>query len=246
MERRFEVDAALYPFESHWHTYAGAPLHYVDEGEGPCVVLLHGNPTWSFAYRDVIRELRPHCRLIAPDYPGFGLSGHPDGYGYSPAEHAHAVGELIDALALEHFFLVVQDWGGPIGMAVAAARPERVAGLVVANTWCWETTPSMWLFSKLLGGRLGRYWILEHNLFADALVRGALADGTEERVLRAYTDPFPDPASRIGTWQFPRAITRAQPWIRDSGLVTLIADNYAVERAPSRTGGPHQVVPRLV
>ena len=95
MERRFEVDPQLYPFESHWYTSGAAPLHYLDEGEGPAVLLLHGNPTWSFAYRDVIRELSGRCRAIAPDYPGFGLSSHPEGYGYSPAGHAAAVGELV-------------------------------------------------------------------------------------------------------------------------------------------------------
>lgn len=216
MERRFEVDPQLYPFESHWHTSGGAPLHYLDEGKGPAVLMLHGNPTWSFAYRNVIRELSGRCRAIAPDYPGFGLSGHPEGYGYSPAEHAAAVGELVDALALDRFVLVAQDWGGPIGMAIAAARPERVAGFVIGNTWCWGTTPSMWLFSKLLGGALGRYLILRHNLFADALVKGALAGDPEPdpRVLAAYTAPFPDAESRVGTWQLPRAITRERRWIR--------------------------------
>jgi haloalkane dehalogenase len=205
VERRFEIDEQIYPFESRWHRVGGAALHYLDEGEGPAVVMLHGNPTWSFLYRDVIRTLSGRCRAIAPDYPGFGFSESPEGYGYSPAEHAEAIGALVDALGLERFFLVVQDWGGPIGMAVAAERPERVAGFVIANTWCWGTmpaSPSMWLFSKLLGGAFGRYWILRHNLFADP------------RVLAAYTAPFPDPKSRMGTWTFPRAITRDRSWIR--------------------------------
>ncbi len=214
MERRFEIDSQLYPFESRWHAYRDTSLHYLDEGEGPVVLLLHGNPTWSFVYRNVIRELSSSCRLIAPDYPGFGFSGHPAGYGYSPAEHATAVGELVDALALDHFVLVVQDWGGPIGMAIAAARPERVAGFVIGNTWCWGTTPSMWLFSKLLGGAFGRYLILRHNLFADALMKGALVGDPDPRVLAAYSAPFPDADSRIGTWKLPRAITRERAWIR--------------------------------
>ena len=228
MERPFEIDPQLYPFESHWHDLDGSPLHYLDEGEGPAVVMLHGNPTWSFAYRNVVRELSGHCRTIVPDYPGFGFSAHPDGYGYSPAEHAQSISQLLDALGLERFFLVVQDWGGPIGMAIAADHPERIAGVVVGNSWCWGPTPSMWLFSKWIGGPVGRYLILRHNLFADSMVRSSLAAdakvgksaGTQTaaepdpRILEAYTAPFPDAASRLGTWVFPRAITRDRPWIR--------------------------------
>lgn len=214
VERRFDVDPELYPFESHWHPVGDSALHYLDEGDGPTVVLLHGNPTWSFSYRAVVRQLAQRCRCIVPDYPGFGLSGHPTGYAYSPAEHAAAIGGLLDALGLERVHLVVQDWGGPIGMAVATEQPDRIAGFVIANTWCWEPTPSMWLFSKLLGGAVGRYWILQHNLFADTLLRGSLAEATDRRVLDAYTAPFPDAASRIGTWRFPGAITRDQTWIR--------------------------------
>ena len=213
MERRFEIDPERYPFASHWLPYRGSELHYLDEGSGPVVVLLHGNPTWSFAYRDVVRALAGRCRCIVPDYPGFGLSGHPRDYAYGPADHADAVGTLLDALGLERFALVAQDWGGPVGVAVAVDRADRVDGLVIANSWCWEPTPSMWLFSKLLGGRFGRYWILQHNLFADAITRSTLPGETDEAVLAAYRAPFPDPASRIGTWRLPGAIARERRWL---------------------------------
>jgi haloalkane dehalogenase len=86
--RKFEVDRAEYPFADRWLEREGSALHYVDEGSGPAVLMLHGNPTWSFLYRKVIKQLGGACRSIAPDYPGFGLSDHPPGYGYTPQEHA--------------------------------------------------------------------------------------------------------------------------------------------------------------
>src|SRR2546430_8404245 len=85
----------LYPFESHYADIERARVHYVDEGSGPTLLLLHGNPTWSFLYRDLIQGLRDRFRCIAPDYPGFGLSHAPPDYGYTPAEHANVLEQLI-------------------------------------------------------------------------------------------------------------------------------------------------------
>src|SRR5262249_21132622 len=100
-------------------------MHYVDEGSGPPLLLCHGNPTWSFLYRQIIRELRGSHRCVAPDYLGFGLSDRPDGYGYTIAEHVTTVGELVDHLGLDDYVLVAQDWGGPIGTAVSVDRADR-------------------------------------------------------------------------------------------------------------------------
>lgn len=91
MERPFHVDAAEYPFADRWLPYRDGAVHYVDEGHGPTVLLLHGNPTWSYLYRNAIEELRGEFRLAAPDYPGFGMSRAPSGYGYAPREHSEAV-----------------------------------------------------------------------------------------------------------------------------------------------------------
>src|SRR5262245_36169480 len=105
-ERPFAVDAAEYPFADRWLEEDGTQLHYLDEGSGPPVVLLHGNPTWSFLYRKVVRALAGF-RCIAPDYPGFGFSRAPKDYGFTPPEHARWVRRLIDQLKLERFVLVV-------------------------------------------------------------------------------------------------------------------------------------------
>ena len=87
-ERPFEVSEDEYPFADHWLEFRDGHIHYVDEGEGPTVLLLHGNPTWSYLYRNVIKGIRGECRLIAPDYPDFGMSRAPVLYGFKPQEHS--------------------------------------------------------------------------------------------------------------------------------------------------------------
>jgi haloalkane dehalogenase len=114
---------------------AGARVHYVDEGSGPTLLLLHGNPTWSFLYREIIKELRGEFRCVAVDYPGFGSSVAPTGYGFTPAEHADVVADFLTQLDLSAVTLMVQDWGGPIGFAVATRHPDRFARFVIGNTW---------------------------------------------------------------------------------------------------------------
>ena len=212
-KRAFSVNSSEYPFESHWFERDGSFMHYLDEGEGLPVILLHGNPTWSFLYRKVIKQLEGVCRIVAPDYPGFGLSDHPPGYGYTPKEHAGWVGALIDHLALEHFVLVVQDWGGPIGLSIAVNRPSKVSGLVICNTWSWPADQALTqIFSAVFGGPIGRYLILQHNFFVRRIApfRGALKSS---EVFRAYIDPFPTPPSRMGTYVFPREIVKSAKWL---------------------------------
>jgi haloalkane dehalogenase len=108
MKRPFEVDSSEYPFKDHWMSYRDGYIHYIDEGQGPAVLLLHGNPTWSYLYRNVIKELYSDCRLIALDYPGFGMSKAPSSYGFTPKEQSEAVADFIRRLELKDFVLVVQ------------------------------------------------------------------------------------------------------------------------------------------
>lgn len=187
----------------------------LDEGGGRPVLLLHGNPTWSFLYRHVVGDLSRACRCVAPDFPGFGLSGAPEGYGFTPEEHAASVGRLVDALDLRGFVLVGQDWGGPIGLAVATERPDRVAGVVLCNTWCWR--PDLWLggFSLVMGGPIGRWLCLRRNFFARRMVPLGIhrPERRSPSVLEAYRAPFPTPESRLPTWVFPRAIRTSSDWL---------------------------------
>ncbi|MCF8030108.1 MAG: alpha/beta fold hydrolase [Desulfohalobiaceae bacterium] len=120
------------PFSPRWLPLGGAVLHYMDEGLGtPPILMLHGNPTWSFLYRGVVSRLRDSFRCIVPDLPGYGYSLPPPGYGFTPQEHAAWLRTLLRELGVEQFILAAQDWGGPIGLSLAVEHPERVKGLAL-------------------------------------------------------------------------------------------------------------------
>ena len=211
------VPDELYPFESHYADVAGSRVHYIDEGSGPPLLLLHGNPTWSFLYREIVKGLRDRYRCIAVDHPGFGLSSPAPGYGFTPAEHADVLEQLVLRLDLGDLTMMVQDWGGPIGFAVATRHPERFAAFVIANTWAWpKGDPGTQLFSRLLGGAIGRRLILNRNLFVERLLPAGVRRGTlPEAVMNAYRGPFPTPASRRPTAVFPREILASRPFLAD-------------------------------
>lgn len=225
-DRSFSVDSDAYPFRDHWFERGDTAMHYVDEGEGVPVLMLHGNPTWSYLYRNVIKQLRNRCRCLAVDYPGFGFSEHPEGYGYTPEEHAGWISDFVRERDLENVILVMHDWGGPIGLSVAVEQLQRIGGMVICNTWCWE--PDWWMgaFSTIVGGTLGRYMHSRHNAFVRFILPTGIAnkEGLSGELKRAYRGPFPTPESRKGTWVFPRAIRTSSSWVRDirDHLVVLL------------------------
>ncbi|WP_225446303.1 alpha/beta fold hydrolase [Paenibacillus rhizovicinus] len=191
MNRPFQVDPAEYPFNDHWLPYRDGHIHYLDEGRGPTVLLLHGNPTWSYLYRNVIKELRGEFRLIAPDYPGFGMSKAPSGYHFTPQEQSEAVQAIIRHLDLKDFILVVQDWGGPIGMDYAVQNRANLRGIVVMNTWAWPAKIlPMKMFSLAMGGWPIGYWLqTRRNFFAKVIVPHGIyqADKVTDSLRKAYT-----------------------------------------------------------
>jgi haloalkane dehalogenase len=209
----------------------------VDEGSGPPLLLLHGNPTWSFLYRDVIKGLRDRYRCIAPDHPGFGLSRAGAGFGYTPAEHAYVLERLIDRLDLREVTMMVQDWGGPIGLAVATRRPERFAAFVIGNTCAWpKSDPGTQLFARLLGGPIGGYLILRRNFFVEKIIPGNVKRRELPReVMEAYRGPFPTPESRRPVHVLPREILRSRDFLTETerGLERL-RDRPALILWPTR------------
>lgn len=224
-QRPFDVDANEYPFQSHWFERNGCSMHYVDEGQGIPVVMYHGNPTWSYLYRHVIKMLAPQYRCIAYDLPGFGFSEHPADYSYTPQEHAEWVEALLfEHLKLDKFILVVQDWGGPIGLSIATRHPEKVIGVVISSTFIGAPNATGKIFSAVMGSRLGQYLIYRHNLFAAKLVPMLTATKLSPAALKAYADPFPTSESRKGTAVFPIQIVAATQWLEEvkNRLPTLV------------------------
>jgi haloalkane dehalogenase len=227
----------LYPFESHYVDVAGSRVHYLDEGSGPPLLLLHGNPTWSFLYRNIIAGLRDRYRCLAVDYPGFGLSSAAPGYAFTPAEHANVLGLLVGQLDISDVTMMVQDWGGPIGFAVATRQPERFSAFVIGNTWAWpKTDPGTQLFSRLLGGPIGRRLIANRNFFVEKALPGGVRKGNlPEAVMNAYRGPFPTPASRRPTAVFPREILGSRPFLADiERRLPALADRPALLVWPTK------------
>ncbi|AGZ48920.1 haloalkane dehalogenase [Mycobacterium kansasii] len=208
----FTPDPQLYPFQSRWFDSSHGRMHYVDEGDGPPILLCHGNPTWSFLYRNVIVALRDRFRCIAPDYLGFGLSERPAAFGYRIGDHARVVGEFVDHLGLDGYLTMGQDWGGPIGMAVSVERADRVRGVVLGNTWFWPAdTLTMKMFSRVMSSPPLQYAIVQRNFFVERLIPA----GTEHRpgpaVMEHYRAVQASPADRPAVARMPKEILAAHP-----------------------------------
>ncbi len=211
-------DINLFPVESRWAEIEGCSVHYVDQGEGPTLLMLHGNPTWSFLYRRLIVGLADSFRCVAIDYPGFGLSTARSGYGYTAAEHSSIVRELIQELDLRDVTPIVQDWGGPIGLGAAVEDPDRFVSLIIGNTWAWPTDSKRAArFSSLMGSdRTGELLTRKLNLFAGVFIPRSMRRrslGADEMAM--YKGPFPDEVSRIPVQVFPREIVQARPFLSD-------------------------------
>ncbi|KAB1198397.1 MULTISPECIES: alpha/beta fold hydrolase [Haloferax] len=213
------VDRTAYPFESKCLGLSAGAVHYVDEGPDDggkaTLLMLHGNPTWSFIYRHLIRGLRDEYRCLAIDYLGFGLSERPPDFSYRPEDHASVVEEFVDELGLEDVVLVVQDWGGPIGLSYAIEHPENVAGLVVMNTWLWPVNddPHFARYSRLVGGRIGRELCERFDLLTRVIMPLGFADRSKFTEAARQQYLAANRAGRTGTGVFPREIIGSQAWL---------------------------------
>lgn len=209
-------DRRLYPFPPHYVAVDGGRLHYVDEGQGPPIVMVHGTPDWSFVYRELIRRLSVRYRCIALDHLGFGLSDKPMNWSYRVPDHARNFAALIGDLGLERFTLVVHDFGGPIGLSFALEHPERIAGLVLFNTWLWslQSEPEMRRILAIMGGPLGRFLYSQFNFSTRFILPAAWGKlrPLTAAVHRQYVDAAPRPRDRYPMWCFAREALGASDW----------------------------------
>ena len=197
-------DLAGYEFEPNYvelgGELAGLRMHYIDVGEGPLVLALHGEPTWSYLYRKMVPILASSHRVIVPDLIGFGRSDKPtDRAWYTYDRHCAAVTQLIRLLGLDDITLIVQDWGGPIGLRVAVENEPRFENLIVLNTGLFRG-----------GGVISETWkafrdFVEGNpdLPIGFLVRGGAASDLPDEIVAAYEAPFPNAESKAGAAAFP-------------------------------------------
>lgn len=192
-----------YAFEPRYVEQDGLRMHYVDEGSGAPVLMLHGEPTWAFLYRRMIPTVAGAARVIAPDYFGFGRSDKPTQLGdYSYDSHCASLERFVEELDLRDVTVVVQDWGGPIGLRLAVEHPERVSRLVILNTGvgAGRAPSDEWLRFREFVRRVGT------ELVPGQLIRLTCVTDPGDDVIEAYNAPFPTPESKAGVLAFPELV----------------------------------------
>jgi len=230
-EQLLGLAPGLFPFDSRFIDIDGAQMHYIDEGEGPIVLMVHGNPTWSFLFRHLVEALRGDYRCIAIDLAGFGLSRPPEGFGFHAREQTALLAGLLEALDIRNATLIAHDWGGPIGFGAMDATRDaaRITSACLGNTWAWPVNGIFhfeW-FSKLLGGPVGRWATRRFAIFVNGVMPASLRRGKlPTEVMEAYRAPFSDRSRRAPMHVFPADITGAGQWLAD------------VEIAAKRFNGP--------
>lgn len=195
---------SLYPFASHYVTRGGVRQHYLDEGSGAPLVMVHGNPTWSFYWRDLVLALRDRYRTVVPDHVGCGLSDKPQQYPYTLAQHTENLVALVDELDLRGATLLAHDWGGAIGLGAVVARPERFSRIVLFNTGAF---PPPYIPLRIRACRtpiVGRIALRGLNLFARAALTMAVEkhDRMTPAVRAGLLAPYDSWQHRVAIWRF--------------------------------------------
>lgn len=217
LERPFDVDAQLYPFDSCAHETESGLLHYIDVGPKDAahtVLMVHGNPTWSFLYRNIAKELvADGHRVVVPDHLGMGMSDIPStsAFDYRPRSHARHLEDLLVALDLDSVTVVVQDWGGPIGLSVATRHPERIAGMLIMNTWAWSIDSQDpgdyhalidWYFQAKLAALMIPDFFCALALPGQSALNAAAADPTKGELYEAVRSAYISPAINPDTGEY--------------------------------------------
>lgn len=210
-----------YPFTPNYLQLDHARMHYVDVGEGPAIVFVHGTPSWSFEFRAAISYLSKHYRCIALDHIGFGLSDKPETYAYTLDQHVSNLKALIRHLQLSHFSMVLHDFGGPIGLRVASEMPQAVNTLILANTWCFsaEQEPEFIKMRRILRSPLLPFLYRRLNFSAKFLLPAAFGNASTltKAIHRQYTARFSKASERNGTLAFARSLLNDQSWFAETG-----------------------------
>ena len=209
-----------YPFTAKKISIDGNTLAYLDEGQGPVVVMLHGNPTWSFYYRNLVILLRDNYRVIVPDHMGCGNSDKPQEYPYTLKTHIDNLDYLLDELKIDKYSLVVHDWGGAIGMGLAARQPLRIESLVILNTAAFRSKRIPLRISICRIPFIGDILVRGFNGFAGAAISMAVTNPLSLELIDGFLKPYDSWANRIALLRFVQDIPLSPG---DRSLETLVA-----------------------
>lgn len=193
----------LYPFEPKRFDTGRGMMSYLDEGSGDeAVVMVHGNPTWSFYYRNLVLGLRDNIRCIVPDHIGCGLSDKPQDFNYTLGEHIRNLRGLLDSLNLRKIHLIVHDWGGPIGLGAALRRPEQLGRVVILNTAAFADTIVPWRIRLCRAPGVGEWLVRGLNGFAWPATWMSVTKPLARDVKQGFIFPYDNWANRIATHRF--------------------------------------------
>jgi cis-3-alkyl-4-acyloxetan-2-one decarboxylase len=212
----------LYPFEPKRFNTGSGWMSYLDEGQGDeAVLMVHGNPTWSFFYRKVVLALRGRLRCIVPDHLGCGLSDKPQDYDYTLGNHIENLGKLVDSLSLRKIHLIVHDWGGPIGLGTLLPQHAKLGKVVILNTAAFADTVIPWRIRFCRMPLLGEWAVRGFNGFAWPATWMAVTKPLPASVKEGFLFPYDTWANRIATHRFVKDIPRGIDAPNDRALAKI-------------------------
>ncbi len=215
------LNTSEYPFKPNYFSVNDTQMHYVDEGAGDVILFVHGTPSWSFEFRNVIKVLSKNYRCIALDHIGFGLSEKPAKYNYSIQEHTATLIKLINHLQLNNFTMLVHDFGGVIGLAAATSMPENIKKLIILNTWCRsiKDEPEYKKMKGILGSPLMPFLYRYFNFSAKYILPAAFAERSRltPEVHQQFLKPFSKASERNGTVAFAKSLLKDQDYYESIG-----------------------------
>lgn len=209
------LDRVEYPFSANYFNVNNQNLHYIEEGQGEVILFVHGTPSWSFDYRNIIKGLKSDFRCIAIDYIGFGLSDKPKEYDYSTQNHSKTLEKFVLEKQLENITLVVHDFGGPVGLNFAMQYPEKIKNLIILNSWLWssENDPDYIKLRKVLKSPLLPFLYRFFNFSPKFILPQSFGDNKlDKALLKQYTRPFADRTQRNGALAFAKSLLNDQDW----------------------------------
>ena len=209
------LDQKEYPFNSNYFNVNGHQMHYIDEGQGETILFIHGTPSWSFDFRNVIKSLSKNYRCIAIDHVGFGLSDKPEFYDYSTQNHSWTLEKFVLELGLKNITLVLHDFGGPIGLDFAIRNSQLIKRITVLNSWLWssEGDPKYLKLKRILKSPLLPLLYKYLNFSAKYILPSSFGDNKLSTKIKAqFTRPFENRKQRNGTLAFAHSLLDDQEW----------------------------------